>query len=143
MPRIQTVNFYKSIEAAPQAACDFFTAIINHFELKNDVQVHHTDTNGGDLRLAIPAHVLGKNYLRNFATLYWQKRKQVVFTRTFLSLRELKAFGVYSGTIPNSDKEPLNSDVRLSEPQWRDGTPGFINVLEAAKVKMLKSYGIQ
>lgn len=137
MPRIQTENFYKSIEVAPQAARDFFTAIINHFEIKNDVQVHHTDTNGGDLRLAIPAHVLDAKYLRNFATLYWQNRKQVVFTRTFLSLWELKEFGFYTGTIPDWHKEPLRSDIRLTEHQWHDGAAGFINVLGAAKTKML------
>ena len=54
-------NSYAKLESAPYAVRGFFKSIIQHFERKNDVLVHHTDTNGGDLRLAIPPELLGQN----------------------------------------------------------------------------------
>jgi len=53
------------------------------------VQPHYTDTNGGDLRLAILGEILDQKRLRNFATLYWQTNKQVIFARTHLTPDEL------------------------------------------------------
>jgi hypothetical protein len=64
----------------------------------------------------------------------------VVFTRTFLTPAELTCFGYDTGTIPKSTKEPLKSDIRLTEQQWRYGVSDFIKVLEATKIKMLNKY---
>ena len=60
MAEISRENFYARLDTAPHAVRGFFETIIQHFERKNDVLVHHTDTNGGDLRLAIPPEVLGQ-----------------------------------------------------------------------------------
>ena len=137
MTEISRENFYAKLDTAPHAVLGFFETIIQHFERKNDVLVHHTDTNGGDLRLAIPPEVLGQKRLRNFATLYWQTTKHVVFSRTYLTPDELSSFGFDMGAVPTSKTEPLNSDIRLVEQQWRYGVADFIKALEAAKIKML------
>ena len=99
MAEISRENFYARPDTAPHAVRGFFETIIQHFERKNDVLVHHTNTNGGDLRLAIPPELLGEKRLRNFATLYWQSRKQVVFSRTYLTPNELASFGFDMGTV--------------------------------------------
>ena len=137
MTEISRENFYAKLDTAPHAVLGFFETIIQHFERKNDVLVHHTDANGGDLRLAIPPEVLEQNQLRNFATLYWQTTKHVVFSRTYLTPDELSSFGFDMGAVPTSKTEPLNSDIRLVEQQWRYGVADFIKALEAAKIKML------
>jgi len=92
-------NFEARLVDAPLAARGFFESVIEHFDKRNSVKVHFTDTNSGDLRLAVPGEVLGQRRLRNFATMYWQTSKHVVFARTFLSPEELDVFG-----IPNSAK---------------------------------------
>lgn len=99
MGEIPRDNFEARLVDAPLAARGFFESVIEHFDKRNSVKVHFTDTNSGDLRLAVPGEVLGQRRLRNFATMYWQTSKHVVFARTFLSPEELDVFG-----IPNSAK---------------------------------------
>ena len=136
MGEIPRDNFEARLVDAPLAARGFFESVIEHFDKRNSVKVHFTDTNGGDLRLAVPGEVLGQKSLRNFATMYWQTSKQVVFARTFLSPDELGLFG-----IPNSaetaSSEPLNSEVRMGAEVWRYRALSFIRALEAAKLKLL------
>jgi hypothetical protein len=136
MDEIPRETFEARLANAPLAARGFFESVIEHFDKRNSVKVHFTDTNGGDLRLAVPGEVLGQKSLRNFATMYWQTSKQVVFARTFLSPDELGLFG-----IPNSaetaSSEPLNSEVRMGAEVWRYRALSFIRALEAAKLKLL------
>ena len=136
MGEIPKDNFEARLVDAPLAARGFFESVIEHFDKRNSVKVHFTDTNGGDLRLAVPGEVLGQKSLRNFATMYWQTSKQVVFARTFLSPEELGLFGVPNST-ETSNSEPLNSEVRMGAEVWRYGALAFIRALEAAKLKLL------
>ena len=136
MGEIPRDNFEARLVDAPLAARGFFESVIEHFDKRNSVKVHFTDTNGGDLRLAVPGEVLGQKSLRNFATMYWQTSKQVVFARTFLSPEELGLFGVPNST-ETSNSEPLNSEVRMGAEVWRYGALAFIRALEAAKLKLL------
>ena len=136
MGEIPRDNFEARLVDAPLAARGFFESVIEHFDKRNSVKVHFTYTNGGDLRLAVPGEVLGQKSLRNFATMYWQTSKQVVFARTFLSPDELGLFGVTNST-ETSSSEPLNSEVRMGAEVWRYGALAFIRALEAAKLKLL------
>ena len=136
MDEIPRETFEARLANAPLAARGFFESVIEHFDKRNSVKVHFTDTNGGDLRLAVPGEVLGQKSLRNFATMYWQTSKQVVFARTFLSPDELGLFGVPNST-ETSSSEPLNSEVRMGAEVWRYGALAFIRALEAAKLKLL------
>ena len=129
MGEIPRDNFEARLVDAPLAARGFFESVIEHFDKRNSVKVHFTDTNGGDLRLTVPGEVLGQKSLRNFATMYWQTSKQVVFARTFLSPEELGLFGVPNST-ETSNSEPLNSEVRMSAEVWRYGALTFIHALE-------------
>tara|TARA_R110002020_G_scaffold319977_4_gene536003 strand:+ start:172 stop:609 length:438 start_codon:yes stop_codon:yes gene_type:complete len=129
--------FYERLNTAPHAVRGFFESIASHFSGRNDVRVHHTGTNTADMRLAIPADVIGKGGRdRNIATMYWQPTKLIVSSRTYLTPEELKHFGFAEATVPKSDSEPLKSDLRLGEDVWRFGALDFIKVLEAAKFKM-------
>jgi len=137
MSEIAREHFYERIKDAPHAARGFFESIAEHFDRDNMVQPHYTDTNGGDLRLAIPGKVLGQQRLRNFATMYWQPSKHLVFARTYLTPDELVVLGFDDAVAPTSNSESLNSDVRLGETVWRYGGRDFIRVLDMAKVKLL------
>lgn len=138
MGKIERKHFYERLEGAPLAACGFFESIITHFERDNVVDVHFTDTHGGDLRLAISGDVLNQRSKRNFATMYWQKNNKSVFARTYLSTEELSVFGFSDATKPTSEKEPLNSEVRLGEDVWRYGALKFIQALEMSKIGLVK-----
>ena len=137
MSEIAREHFYERIKDAPHAARGFFESIAEHFDRDNMVQPHYTDTNGGDLRLAILGELLGQKQRRNFATMHWQPSKHVVFARTYLTPDELAVLGFDDAVAPTSNSEPLNSDVRLGETVWRYGGRDFIRVLDMAKVKLL------
>lgn len=77
MGSIEREHFYQRLQGAPLAACGFFESVITHFDRDNMVDVHFTDTHGGDLRLAIPGDVLNRKIKRNFATMYWQRKKNL------------------------------------------------------------------
>ena len=139
MGEIPKDNFEARLVDAPLAARGFFESVIEHFDKRNSVKVHFTDTNGGDLRLAVPGEVLGQKSLRNFATMYWQTSKQVVFARKFLSPDELGLFGIPHSTKTSND-EPLNSEVRMGAEVWRYGALTFIRALEAAHFAFLSKH---
>jgi hypothetical protein len=136
MGEIERKHFYERLEGAPLAAFGFFESIIQHFERDNVVDVHFTDANGGDLRLAIPSIVLNKKSKRNFASMYWQKKNKAVFARAYLLPDELALFGFDGATKPKSATEPLRSDVRLGEDVWRYRTLDFIRALKASQMQM-------
>ncbi|MDA9274474.1 hypothetical protein N9Q06_00375 [bacterium] len=136
MGEIPRQNFEAKLANAPLAAQGFFESVIEHFDKRNSVKVHFTDTNSGDLRLAVPGEVLGQRRLRNFATMYWQTSKHVVFARTFLSPDELGLFGILDST-ETASSEPLNSEVRMGSEVWRYGALTFIRALEAAHFAFL------
>jgi hypothetical protein len=139
MGEIPRQNFEARLANAPLAAQGFFESVIEHFDKRNSVKVHFTDTNSGDLRLAVPAEVLGQRRLRNFATMYWQTSKHVVFARTFLSPDELGLFGILDST-ETASSEPLNSEVRMDAEVWRYGALTFIRALEAAHFAFLSKH---
>lgn len=136
MGSIEREHFYQRLQGAPLAACGFFESVITHFDRDNMVDVHFTDTHGGDLRLAIPGDILNQKIKRNFATMYWQSRKQVIFARTYLTPAELTLFGFEGATRPKSPTEPLKSDIKLGEEIWRYSALGFIRALKAAQMQM-------
>ena len=139
MGEIPRQNFEARLANAPLAAQGFFESVIEHFDKRNSVKVHFTDTNSGDLRLAVPGEVLGQRRLRNFATMYWQTSKHVVFARTFLSPDELGLFGILEST-ETASSEPLNSEVRMDAEVWRYGALTFIRALEAAHFAFLSKH---
>ena len=139
MGEIPRQNFEARLANAPLAAQGFFESVIEHFDKRNSVKVHFTDTKSGDLRLAVPGEVLGQRRLRNFATMYWQTSKHVVFARTFLSPDELGLFGILDST-ETASSEPLNSEVRMDAEVWRYGALTFIRAIEAAHFAFLSKH---
>jgi hypothetical protein len=137
MGELSRENFYTKIATAPRAVQGFFETVIEHFNKRNDIHAHHTDTNGGDLRLALPAELAGSHTIRNFSTLYWQSRNQEIFVRSYLTPEEMVVFGFTGVKIPRNTNEPLNSELRLGEQDWRYRVQDFIRASEAAALKMM------
>ena len=136
MGELSRENFYAKIATAPRAVQGFFETVIEHFNKRNDIHAHHTDTNGGDLRLALPAELARHHTIRNFSTLYWQSRNQEIFVRSYLTPEEMVVFGFTGVKIPRDINEPLNSELRLGELDWRYRAQDFIRASEAAALKM-------
>ena len=131
-------NFHTKLADTPPAVRVFFLSILLHFEQDPATIVHYTLTNGGDLRLAVsPPTKSSKTRMRNFATLYWQSRNRVVFTRLYLTPSELAQLDFHSASVPKRAAEPLLSEIRLSEIDLRDDSHKFVTVLEQSKRKML------
>jgi hypothetical protein len=138
MGELSRENFYAKIATAPRAVQGFFETVIEHFNTRNDIHAHHTDTNGGDLRLALPAELARHHTIRNFSTLYWQSRNQEIFVRSYLTPEEMAVFGFAGVKIPRNINEPLHSELRLGEQDWRYRAQDFIRASEAAALKMME-----
>ncbi len=131
-------DFHTALLDIPHAAKTFLLSIIQYFEQDSTTIVHYTLTGGGELRLAVaPPAESSKTRKRNFATLYWQSRNRVVFTRLYLTPSELAQLDFHSASVPKRAAEPLLSEIRLSEIDLRDDSHKFVTVLEQSKRKML------
>jgi len=53
-------TFHGKLDAAPYVAREYVEGISAHFERKDDMCVHHTDTKGSGLCLAIRREALGQ-----------------------------------------------------------------------------------
>ena len=132
MGELSRENFYAKTATAPRAVQGFFETVIEHFKKRNDICAHHMDTRGGHLRLALPAELAQHHTIRKYSTLYWQSRSQEIFARSYLTREEMAVFGFEGVKLPRNINEPLNSELRLSEPDWRYRAQGFIRASEAA-----------
>jgi hypothetical protein len=140
VPGATKEQFYRTLDGAPYAARAFFENIEARFSGRNTAFVHHTRTNGGDMRVAIPKELTTTGKHRNFATMCWQATTTEVFSRLFLTPEELKNLGFPGASIPKYPDEPLKSDLYLSEPYWRYKSEEFGRLLEASHIKMLAHY---
>ena len=133
-------EFYQRLHDAPYAARGFFETVGQHFERRNDVNVHYTATNVADLRLeAVWQRRNGTEGSQNFATMYWQTKNQCVAARCYLTPDELGIFGFDGATTPKSATEPLKSDLSLGEGAWRFRVHDFIRAMEAARIKIMQA----
>ena len=130
-------NFDAKTATAPRAVQGLFETVIEHFKKRNDICAHHMDTRAGHLRLALPAELAQHHTIRKFSTLYWQSRSQEIFARSYLMPEEMAVFGFTCVTIPRNINEPLNSELRLGEQDWRYRAQDFIRANEAAALKIM------
>jgi hypothetical protein len=134
--------YLRRISNAPVSVQQLFETIKSHFQQRNDSFPHHTRTNGGDLRLAIPGEILGRKRLRNFGTLSWRPRQMLVQGRTYLSSDEMMSHDIRNTAKPEKQREPLLSDFWLQEGEYQGATNNIIKVLETARSKMMAEYGV-
>ena len=117
-------NFLESIpEDCPQETVD---AIYSTFGADPNVQIHHTKTAGGDLRV----RALKTQKPRNVFTMYWQTRKDKFFCRIHLPLANVIGPGIVDAR--NSPlKEPLRSSFSFDCSQ-SGSIPNLINLIRQA-----------
>lgn len=132
--------YKRRLANAPSPVQQFFENIKSHFNLRNDSFPHHTRTNGGDLRLAIPGELLGRKIHRNFGTLSWRPGLMLLKGRTYLSPEEMMDHAIYNTATPKRQREPLLSDFWLHEGECLDATKNIIDALEVARLKMMGIY---
>ena len=140
MAALTREEFYDGLSDAPFAAKGFFETIEARFADRNTAFVHFTGTKGGDMRIAIPKELTNTGKLRNFATLYWQVKDKVIFSRILLTPEELVNLGFPGASVPKDPKESLDADLHLTEDFWRNNVEDFGRCLEAAHIKMLAQY---
>lgn len=140
MAGVNREQFYQRLHDAPYAVRGLFETVGEHFDRRNDVNVHFTATNVADLRLeAVWQQKNGTEGSQNFATMYWQTQNQRVSGRCYLTPDELAVLGFEGATKPKSATEPLKSDLSLDEEVWRYRAQDFIRAMEAARIKMLQA----
>lgn len=117
-------NFLESIpEDCPQETVD---SIYSAFGADPNVQIHHTRTAGGDLRV----RALNTQKPRNVFTMYWQTRKDTFFCRIHLPLANVTGPGIVDAKN-SSLKEPLRTSFSFdcSQP---GSIPNLINLIRQA-----------
>lgn len=70
------VRFFERLEGAPSEAVAFIDELRSWAYEKDDVELHFTNTKGGDLRLRKHGLGKGRQGSQNFLTLVWQTRDQ-------------------------------------------------------------------
>jgi hypothetical protein len=135
--------YKRRLANAPSPVQQFFENIKSHFNLRNDSFSHHTRTNGGDLRVAIPGRLLGRKVLRNFGTLSWRPGLKLVTGRAYLSPEQMMGHAIRNTAKPNKPNEPLLSDFWLQEGECLRATKSIIDALEDARLKMMRAYEAQ
>lgn len=83
-------------------------AIYEEFEGVPEAQMHHTKTNGGDLRV----RALCNQRERNLFTMYWQPRNQVFLCRIFLNPEQVTGAGIVEAS-PSGGTEPLPTTFKF------------------------------
>lgn len=87
---------------------DTAAAIYQHFSDLPELQIHHTKTNGGDLRI----RALNMPRNRNFFTMYWQSQNELFSCRTLLSKNSVEGLGILE--VKSSPKnEPLPTTFKF------------------------------
>lgn len=132
-------EFYETLSGAPDAAVGFFETIDQHFARRNDCEVKFTGTDRGDMRLwGLWSRSEDKIRKNIFATLTWRPQKQEMFVRCKLTPDDLTALGLRGlAKHPTQATEPQNSDIYLDEDYWRLRVGPFVEILEAARIKLI------
>jgi len=99
-------------------------AIYEALESDLAAQVHHTKTNGGDVRV----RALDIARQRNIFTMYWQARKEVFFCRIFLKLEEVVGAGILNVTASRHDPLPTEFKFDCSQPGAIANLKGLIHM---------------
>ncbi len=112
--------FEKRMSSAPPAAHQFVHDVHARYEPRNDVELHYTKTNGGDLRLRVYwSNRKGKPDEQNFARFEWRPEKENFYCEAFLLASELIQMGF--GTAEQHSHGPLMAKVWLDAPCWTAG----------------------
>ncbi|WP_157132349.1 hypothetical protein [Roseobacter sp. AzwK-3b] len=135
--------YRRRLASAPSSVQLLIENIKSHFSLRNDSFSHHTRTHGGDLRVAIPGHLLGRKVLRNFGTLSWRPGLKLVTGRAYLSPEQMMGHAIRYAAKPKKQGEPLLSDFWLQEGECLRATKSIIDALEDARLKMMRAYEAQ
>jgi hypothetical protein len=122
-------NFYgeRFLELLPSDCPeDAVQALYDAFGGSHQVQVHHTKTNGGDLRI----RSLNASVKRNVFTMYWQPRLQLFHCRTLLSPDRVCGAGIVKVSASRAG-EPLATVFKFDCTQ-SGGISNLIELVRAA-----------
>lgn len=120
-------NFYgeRVLELLPSDCPeDTVHALYDAFGGSHQVQVHHTKTNGGDLRI----RSLNASVKRNVFTMYWQPRLQLFHCRTLLSPDRVCGAGIVKVSASRAG-EPLATGFKFDCTQ----SGGISNLMELVR----------
>lgn len=112
--------FDRRMRSAPPSAHQFVKAVHARYEPRNDVEVHYTQTNGGDLRLRVYwSNSKGKADDQNFARFEWRPAQGTFYCEAFLLASELTQMGF--NTAEQHLHGPLLAKVWLDALCWVPG----------------------
>jgi len=106
-------KFLEKVESGPSEAMDFIYEIQSYASEKNDVELHYTRTNGGDLRLRKHGSGTGGRQSQNFLTLDWQTRDQAFKIVSIPRGHQVDVQGELSRSIRPVRSGPLACAIKI------------------------------
>ena len=107
------VKFFERLECAPPEAVALIDELISYASERDDVELHYTNANRGDLRLR--KHGLGKSKRgsQNFLTLVWQTKDQTFVINHICQPTENNVIAALSSFVRPLLNDPLKSTMKI------------------------------
>ena len=104
---VDTFGYYEKFRESLPSDCpdDTVEAIYSSFGSDSTLQIHHTMTKDGDLRLR---NLISPN-IRNIFTMYWQVRKDVFACQILVSSNRITGPGILNVRDANDGIQPLTT----------------------------------
>lgn len=107
------VRFFERLESAPPEAESLIEELRLYASKKDDVELHYTSTNRGDLRLRKHSLVGSNRGSRNFLTLLWQSRDQTFLINNICQSVGSSETAALSAFIRPLSSGPLKSTMKI------------------------------
>lgn len=128
--------FEVRLEQAPPWALEFVTSLISHFEDKESVEVHYTNTNCGDMRIRVYwKTVSGAVRGQNFATLEWGTGDEAFLINTEAAAKDVSdlAMTIKGKTLP--------AQLKLTEAVYKENKDSLTRLFENAAILIKARHG--
>lgn len=128
--------FEVRLEKAQNWAREFVAGLISHFEDKDAVEVHYTNTNNGDMRLRVYWQTpSGSNKSQNFATLEWHDKGGTFLINTEAAAKDLNdlSMTVRANTLP--------AQLKLTEAVYQEKEGALNRLFENAALLIKARHG--
>jgi len=108
------MDFFEKLETAPPIALEFINKLREYVYMKDDIELHFTSSNKGDLRLR--KHGIAKNQRasQNFLTLVWQPRHATFRINNLTRIHQHTLNPHLSNLVRPLLSDPLGSTMKVN-----------------------------
>ncbi len=129
-------SFEQRLEQAPVWAQNFVENLMSHFESKETVEVHYTQTGNGDMRLRVHWKAeSGKYRNQNFATIEWRPNDEFFVINTEASAKDV------NGLSMTLKSQGLPAQLKLRQSVYNDNKDALMRLFENAAILIKVRHG--